>query len=85
MKRTIVESLIQEVQIGEETIRIVYHVSLPLLERPGRGVVLNCQASVQPKPGQTSCPGYPRRVSLSRAVCAHPGPPRIESPARDTS
>ena len=46
MKRTIMESLIQEVQVGEETIRIVYRVSPPpFVERPGRGVVLNCQAS----------------------------------------
>jgi site-specific DNA recombinase len=46
VKRTIVEALIQEVKIGDETIRVVYRVSPPpFAERPEWGVVSNCHAS----------------------------------------
>jgi site-specific DNA recombinase len=46
VRRPIIEALIKEVEIGEETIRVVYRVSPgPFVDRPGRGVVPYCQAS----------------------------------------
>ena len=52
MRRTIVESLVQEVQISEETIRVIYRVTpAPFAERPQRGVVPYCHASYKRRRG----------------------------------